>query len=178
MCHCRIQDRSSEEVCAALLAHATYSLFQRLHSSIIRQVKPNEGEDLAKVNKAAWVETSAKNDVNVGKCNSGSYDLPVPISHPVSYFKARYLSYAWPKSKSGRPPAVAKHQQRTNVSLCDTICPYMHLLRHRHFPLYNHRLSAQPELHRPFTSYLPLLLLLCSRAGRIDVLSPYFFSDS
>jgi hypothetical protein len=30
-------------------------------------VKPIEGEDLAKVNKAAWVETSAKNDVNVGK---------------------------------------------------------------------------------------------------------------
>jgi len=32
-----------------------------------RQVKPKEGEELAKVNKAAWVETSAKNDVNVGK---------------------------------------------------------------------------------------------------------------
>jgi len=32
-----------------------------------RQVKQNEGEDLAKINKAAWVETSAKNDVNVGK---------------------------------------------------------------------------------------------------------------
>lgn len=26
-----------------------------------------EGEELAKVNKAAWVETSAKNDVNVGE---------------------------------------------------------------------------------------------------------------
>jgi len=36
-------------------------------SPIIRQVKPNEGENLAKVNKAAWVETSAKNDFNVGK---------------------------------------------------------------------------------------------------------------
>ncbi|KAI0053588.1 hypothetical protein FA95DRAFT_459561 [Auriscalpium vulgare] len=32
-----------------------------------RQVAPNEGEDLAKANHAAWVETSAKNNVNVGK---------------------------------------------------------------------------------------------------------------
>lgn len=28
---------------------------------------PNEGEELAKLNNAAWVETSAKNNVNVGK---------------------------------------------------------------------------------------------------------------
>jgi len=32
-----------------------------------RQVPPNEGEELAKTNKAAWVETSAKDNVNVGK---------------------------------------------------------------------------------------------------------------
>ncbi|KAG9317519.1 P-loop containing nucleoside triphosphate hydrolase protein [Chiua virens] len=32
-----------------------------------RQVQPAEGEELAKINKAAWVETSAKNNVNVGK---------------------------------------------------------------------------------------------------------------
>jgi len=32
-----------------------------------RQVPPNEGEELAKLNNAAWVETSAKNNVNVGK---------------------------------------------------------------------------------------------------------------
>ncbi|KAG2369847.1 hypothetical protein BDR07DRAFT_1370926 [Suillus spraguei] len=32
-----------------------------------RQVAPNEGEELAKLNNAAWVETSAKNNVNVGK---------------------------------------------------------------------------------------------------------------
>ncbi|KAG6336604.1 hypothetical protein ID866_2480 [Astraeus odoratus] len=32
-----------------------------------RQVQPNEGEELAKTKQAAWVETSAKNDVNVGK---------------------------------------------------------------------------------------------------------------
>jgi len=32
-----------------------------------RQVPPSEGEELAKLNKAAWVETSAKNNVNVGK---------------------------------------------------------------------------------------------------------------
>jgi len=34
---------------------------------ISRQVLSKEGEELAKVNKAAWVETSAKNDVNVDK---------------------------------------------------------------------------------------------------------------
>ncbi|KII94825.1 hypothetical protein PLICRDRAFT_169544 [Plicaturopsis crispa FD-325 SS-3] len=32
-----------------------------------RQVKPNEGEELARVNNAAWVETSAKENINVGK---------------------------------------------------------------------------------------------------------------
>ncbi|KAG2754717.1 hypothetical protein P692DRAFT_20769243 [Suillus brevipes Sb2] len=32
-----------------------------------RQVAPNEGEELAKLTNAAWVETSAKNNVNVGK---------------------------------------------------------------------------------------------------------------
>ncbi|KAG2348847.1 hypothetical protein BDR05DRAFT_956181 [Suillus weaverae] len=32
-----------------------------------RQVAPNEGEELAKLNNVAWVETSAKNNVNVGK---------------------------------------------------------------------------------------------------------------
>jgi len=36
-----------------------------LHSS--RQVAPGEGEELAKQNKAAWVETSAKNNENVSK---------------------------------------------------------------------------------------------------------------
>jgi len=32
-----------------------------------RQVQPAEGEDLAKANHAAWVETSAKNNFNVSK---------------------------------------------------------------------------------------------------------------
>jgi hypothetical protein len=40
------------------------------YSPVARQVKSNEGEDLAKVNKAAWVETSAKNDINVGEYDS------------------------------------------------------------------------------------------------------------
>lgn len=30
-------------------------------------MQPTEGEDLAKANRAAWVETSAKNNVNVGE---------------------------------------------------------------------------------------------------------------
>ncbi|KAH8999088.1 small GTPase superfamily [Lactarius akahatsu] len=32
-----------------------------------RQVQPAEGEELAKANRAAWVETSAKNNINVAK---------------------------------------------------------------------------------------------------------------
>ncbi|KAJ8475142.1 hypothetical protein ONZ45_g15706 [Pleurotus djamor] len=32
-----------------------------------RQVQPNEGEELAKKHGAAWLETSAKNNVNVAK---------------------------------------------------------------------------------------------------------------
>jgi len=32
-----------------------------------RQVEPSEGEKLARLNKAAWVETSAKNNINVAK---------------------------------------------------------------------------------------------------------------
>ncbi|KAH9965906.1 small GTPase superfamily [Russula dissimulans] len=32
-----------------------------------RQVSPGEGEDLAKANHAAWIETSAKNNINVAK---------------------------------------------------------------------------------------------------------------
>jgi hypothetical protein len=32
-----------------------------------RQVQPAEGEHLAKENRAAWVETSAKDNVNVGE---------------------------------------------------------------------------------------------------------------
>jgi len=35
-----------------------------------RQVQPTEGEDLAKANRAAWIETSAKNNVNVGELPS------------------------------------------------------------------------------------------------------------
>lgn len=35
-----------------------------LHHS--RQVEASEGEQLALTNKAAWVETSAKNNINVG----------------------------------------------------------------------------------------------------------------
>lgn len=34
-------------------------------------MQPTEGEDLAKANRAAWIETSAKNNVNVG-------ELPIP----------------------------------------------------------------------------------------------------
>jgi len=36
-------------------------------------VLPAEGEDLAKANRAAWVETSAKNNVNVGELPFYSY---------------------------------------------------------------------------------------------------------
>src|ERR1700683_4327735 len=91
------------------------TLFSCPYSPIVRQVKPNEGEDLAKVNKAAWVETSAKNDVNVGECSSGS-----SVSYLTSFLlKARCLSCVWRKSKSVPLPVPAKHQPTTSVLLCD-----------------------------------------------------------
>lgn len=88
------------------------------YSPVARQVKSNEGEDLAKINKAAWVETSAKNDINVGECDS-LLRIIFPFSLILSDFKARYLNYVWPKSKSGHPAAATKHQLGINVSLCD-----------------------------------------------------------
>ncbi|KAI0005037.1 small GTPase superfamily [Russula compacta] len=39
----------------------------KIDLSLSRQVQAAEGEDLAKANHAAWVETSAKNNVNVAK---------------------------------------------------------------------------------------------------------------
>jgi hypothetical protein len=39
------------------------------HRPVNRQVAPDEGEKLAQTNKAAWVETSAKNNINVGMYN-------------------------------------------------------------------------------------------------------------
>ncbi|CCM04065.1 uncharacterized protein FIBRA_06224 [Fibroporia radiculosa] len=38
-----------------------------LQQSTTRQVAPTEGEELAKSHHAAWIETSAKNNVNVAK---------------------------------------------------------------------------------------------------------------
>lgn len=38
-----------------------------------RQVQPSEGEDLAKAIRSAWVETSAKSNVNVGESSFYSY---------------------------------------------------------------------------------------------------------
>lgn len=35
----------------------------------LRQVSPDEGQGLAAENSAAWIETSAKNNVNVGTYN-------------------------------------------------------------------------------------------------------------
>ena len=38
-----------------------------------RQVQAAEGEELAKANSAAWIETSAKNNLNVGELSFYSY---------------------------------------------------------------------------------------------------------
>ena len=45
-----------------------------------RQVQPSEGEDLAKAIRAAWVETSSKNNVNVGELPFYSYPKRCPAS--------------------------------------------------------------------------------------------------
>jgi Ras family protein len=41
-------------------------------------VQAAEGEDLAKANRAAWLETSAKNNINVGELPFYSYVKPLP----------------------------------------------------------------------------------------------------
>lgn len=41
---------------------------QKSDLHVQRQVSEEEGKDLAKELKAAWVETSARHDVNVGEC--------------------------------------------------------------------------------------------------------------
>ena len=46
------------------------------HRLVNRQVEPNEGYKLAEANKAAWVEISAKNDINVGEYG---VDLPIHV---------------------------------------------------------------------------------------------------
>ena len=93
------------------------TLFCCPYSPIVRQVKSNEGEDLAKINKAAWVETSAKNDINVGQYSSAP--VCCCVLHPASHSKEKCLSCVWPKSKSGHPPVAAKYQLATSVSSCD-----------------------------------------------------------
>lgn len=44
-----------------------------------RQVDPAEGEQLAQVNNAAWIETSSKNNINVGQYLSVPPSLPALI---------------------------------------------------------------------------------------------------
>jgi Ras family protein len=39
------------------------------HDYNSRQVKSEEGQKLAKDNDTAWVETSAKTNINVGQCS-------------------------------------------------------------------------------------------------------------
>jgi len=46
-----------------------FALHPAPYRPVNRQVEPHEGEKLAQTNKAAWVETSAKNDINVGGCS-------------------------------------------------------------------------------------------------------------
>jgi len=41
-----------------------------IHCITSRQIDPTEAQDFAKLNNAAWVETSAKENINVGKHKS------------------------------------------------------------------------------------------------------------
>ena len=61
------------------------------HPPFSRQVQSNEGEELAKTNKAAWVETSAKNNINVGKFE-GFFCYRMICSSPHHLHQARSLS--------------------------------------------------------------------------------------
>lgn len=56
-------------------------LFARLTRSCSRQVQASEGEKLAQRIGAAWIETSAKDNINVGK-----YCVSKPVILPILYW--------------------------------------------------------------------------------------------
>ena len=73
--------RSQSKVLSlSAFSYATLILFSYRSS---RQVDPSEGEKLAKENKCAWVETSAKDGTNVSKYRLTSLLRSVGAEYPL-----------------------------------------------------------------------------------------------
>lgn len=72
----------------------------------LRQVSPDEGKDLAAENQAAWIETSAKNNLNVGKLLSIPAVCPDPDAAIAKVFELCLgeIEKQTPSSKT-EPPA-------------------------------------------------------------------------
>jgi hypothetical protein len=97
-----------------------------------RQVAPNEGEELAKLNNAAWVETSAKNNVNVGKALS-QFSIHIFLTRPYHRQGLRAMSCGdWEaitvqQNRSARSKQVSHYViDATRLSLV-TCCPAFRL---------------------------------------------------
>ncbi len=69
-------------------------------------MQPAEGEDLAKANHAAWVETSAKNNFNV--CELPSLSTPNVAYRELTYTRSQSL-----RNVSRRDRATNPDQGRT-----------------------------------------------------------------
>ena len=83
--------RSQSKVLSlSAFSYATLILFSYRSS---RQVDPSEGEKLAKENKCAWVETSAKDGTNVSKYRHKS--LPHSAGAEYRYLQAKCLNSAY-----------------------------------------------------------------------------------
>ena len=86
-----------------------------------RQVQPEEGQQLAKQNHAAWVETSAKTNTNVGTCFLPAFHAPLvwrPNACRVP--QARSLSSVSVRSRRTRPPSRATPQPKVALS-CNSL---------------------------------------------------------
>lgn len=89
MRHCGFEERSSTKVCRILSLDVSRSSCIKF-SLFSRQVQATEGEKLGQRNGTAWIETSAKNNINVGQCN---IYLPKCYRRYIISPQAKCLSY-------------------------------------------------------------------------------------
>lgn len=93
----------------------------RFPHSTSRQVAQTEGQKLAEEHQAAWVETSAKSNTNVGESLIGFIRI---VRSPFSYtcctpLQPKYSNLSWGKSRSGRK--IRKPILRAaNAFLCES----------------------------------------------------------
>jgi hypothetical protein len=134
-----------------------------------RQVQASEGEKLAQRNGAAWIETSAKNNINVGEYYPCLRRL-LFILQILYWTQGRYSSFALENSKSERLLIMLSLSQigvlscRVSPSLdyAFTLCVILCLS----FLSVSHGSSIAPALHR-------LLRQLLNELSKLIVYMPH-----